>query len=704
MQTNGANMKNFQQLYDEAVEMPLKDVPMEALYERLEIPAHLNMTIRDASTTIKNRIRDLLLVGSNQEKHIPSYELYGLKTEWYYRDAIFDRNDYSVYYKAIDQLQYMYGAELRRFIPFAEETSWLRALSLLKGYMNLNPRSDNELTRGKNKEKDRVQAVKHMMKLGARVSFENGEMQITHVEPILRTISANIEAVGGVNCIEYILSKLTYSPHISRFLMPYYGSSLGMTKARPAIPLAYIINLAFNKVRSHGRTKIEKLVGDTIRLATDLCTAVYSAQSYSVWEDVFMEQKQFEKSFERWISQDSLYNIPQTSPAFVRDWVESLILELERQGIHMVYPYTLQDYLHMMQFLMPLSGNKTFRRLSESAILNGCGLEHDTALAILEDVTCRMPNPGYQHPLDFERVTALDYPAFRLPNRDIMLYPASLGAMGWYEVLMTQLRARTANPKRIDIEAGKALESFLRMIMSRHEISSIGGTYCVGNINGECDAIVQGEQTICLMELKKKNLTRKSREGYLYQLLMDFAGAVFYPQVQACRTEALLVQEGRLTLDDGGCAVSVAYNGRRINRISVSLNDFGPIHQQYVLDNVMKTFCNFVFSVNRDEIAAYEKDPGKIASVMAGYEELQKKQNQFEQYLQILVGIVPNYQRLLFFNSGFYSMEQLYYIISLSKGEADFIAKLGSLGSVSSGTGDFWREAELRWGVNEGTD
>ena len=151
-------MKNFLQLYDKAIEMLLKEISLEELYAKLEIPAKLNMSIRDASTTIKKRIMDLLSVEAEQKEYIPSYELYGLKTEWFYRDAIYNRNDYTTYYKALDQLQYMYGSEIKRFIPFTEETKWLQAMTLLKGYMDLNPRSESAWTRGRDKENDRVHA------------------------------------------------------------------------------------------------------------------------------------------------------------------------------------------------------------------------------------------------------------------------------------------------------------------------------------------------------------------------------------------------------------------------------------------------------------------------------------------------------------------------------------------------------------------
>lgn len=691
-------MRIFQELYDTAPEMKLSGLGLEEQYHMLGIASHLSRSKSEVSETIKKRILDLLKVESEEEDHVPSYELYGIKETWFYKDAIYNREDYTTYYRALDQLQYMYGSELKRFVPFTERVRWVEAMTLLKVYMDLNKRDAGSFVKGREKEKDRVSAVKRLMKLGAKVNFTDDGMRISNIEPILRKIGDNIEAMGGVRCIEYILSRIEYDSQFQRFIVPSPGGSMGIKRVKPAVPIGYIVNMAYNKVCFPGRKDVRTCIGETVRLTIDICTALYSAQSYIIWEDVFIEQRKFEKAFEKWISQDSLYNIPQSSPVFVREWMEFLLKTLESRGMSISTPYTLQDYRKVMLYMMSLAETKTFRRLPKSVLLDECGVKPDVASAILNDVVCCVLNPGYTRPLDFMKVTAPYYPAFRLPNGDVMLYPASLGAMGWYEVLMSRLRVYMGDSKRVDREAGKALELFLRKVLKDHGIDSVAGRYRSDGIEGECDAIVQSKKTICLLELKKKNLTRKSREGYVYQMLLDFACAVFNPQVQAFRTEAVLVRDGTINLVDNRKTVVVDYKKRRVLRMSVSLNDFGPIHEQYILDNIIRTFCAFTFSVDRDEIAETEPDDDKVSSVISGYEELAKKQKQLEQYLGILMEKIPNYELGLFFGSSFYSMEQLYYLISESYGVEDFIAKLDDRRMLVIGDGNFWCEEKLRKG------
>lgn len=696
-------MHDFQQLYDAAPAPKLDDLGLEELYGVLNIPLTLKMGRSDINEKIKNRIITLLQVDSENEPHIPSYELYGCMELWFYKDAIFNKSYYTPYYNALDQLRYMFGNEISRFIPFAEKDLWTEALTLLKGYMSLNKRDNGSFTRGKDKEKERVRAVKRLMKLGAKVNFDNNELNLTHIDPILRRISDNMESIGGVQCIEYILSKLAYNEQFCRFIMPYFGSAMGMKKATPALPFTYIFNLAFNKVLRPGRKEVDKCIGETIRLATDICTALYNVQSYNIWEDVFAVSKEFEKSFERWVLWDSLYNIAQASPLFVQKWMDFLLTEFAHRGVTLVSPYTLDDYKKMMEYMMPRMKPKTFTRLSKSTIFNECEVEYKSASAILKDIVCSAPNPGYLHPNDYEKVTAPDYPAFELPNGDVMLYPAPMGVMGWYEVLMTQLRTRTNDAKKVDREAGFLMEAFLRRLLKERGIDTIAGKYHVGNIEGESDVIIQSEKEIFLLELKKKNLTRKSREGFLYQILLDFAGAIFNPQVQAFKTESMLVKAGRLTFEDNGKTALLELKDRRICRISVSLNDFGPIHQQYILENVLKAFCYFVFSVNEEEVKAMNLETPKVKIIMEGYKDLKKKQDQLETYLRILIDKVPNYQRHLFFNSGFLSLEQFYFIVSLSANPNKVIEKLDDLRFLSFGTGDIWHEMAIRLAAENGS-
>lgn len=692
----------FIEIYDSAPDLAIGEKDLDEQYKVLGIESHLSRSPKEVHDTIKKRIVDLLRADEKAEEYIPSYEIYGKKEVWFYKDAIYNRNDFTNYYIALEQLQHMYGNELRKFVPFKERDRWVEAMTLLKAYMKWNKLSGGSFSRGKEKEKDRVSAIKRLMRLGARVSFAGDDMQISNVEPILRQISDNIEAMGGVKCIEFMLSRIEYDSRFHRFLMPSIGGSLGVERKKPAVPIGYIFNIAFNKIHSPGRKDVRTCIGETVRMATDICTALYSVQSYNLWEDVYIEQRKFEKAFDKWISQDTLYNVPQASPIFVLDWMEFLLTELEKNGEQMSSEYTLGDYRKVMEYLMSMSETKTFCRLSQSAIVNECCVKRDAVLAVLDDIACNALNPGYQHPLDYEKVNAPDYPAFRLPNGDVLLYPASLGAMGWYEVLMSRLRICAGESKRIEHEAGICLEQFLRKVLREHGISSVAGKYHAEGIEGECDAIIQSERKICLLELKKKNLTRRSREGYVYQMLLDFAGAVFNPQVQAFRTEAVLVRDGALRLAERGMKHIVEYKNRRILRMSVSLNDFGPIHEQYILDNVIKTFCSFIFSVNRAEIEAMEPNPDKVLSVVKGYEELAKKQRQLEQYLGILIEKIPDYTRGLFFSSSFFNMEQLYYMASECHGEEDFLSKLDESRMLIIGDGNFWHGEKARREMKRG--
>lgn len=169
-------MRIFQELYDTAPEMKLNGVGLEEQYHMLGIASHLSRSKSELSETIKKRILDLLKVESEEEEHVPSYELYGIKETWFYKDAIYNREDYTTYYRALDQLQYMYGSELKRFVPFTERVRWVEAMTLLKVYMDLNKRDAGSFVKGREKEKDRVSAVKRLMKLGAKVNFTDDGM------------------------------------------------------------------------------------------------------------------------------------------------------------------------------------------------------------------------------------------------------------------------------------------------------------------------------------------------------------------------------------------------------------------------------------------------------------------------------------------------------------------------------------------------
>lgn len=246
----------------------------------------------------------------------------------------------------------------------------------------------------------------------------------------------------------------------------------------------------------------------------------------------------------------------------------------------------------------------------------------------------------------------------------------------------------------IDNFVGYALEDYVKTKLQGKGILAKCGKYKADGIDGECDVVVEGSEKICLMELKKKNLTRSARMGYLYQILLDFAGSILYSQEQAFRTEALLKRKGRLDLNDNGVTKHLDYKGQICEKVTITLNEYGPLHERIIQKNILDALYRYKYEVNSDEIKTMIADMTKATETILNYKRLEKKRSELALYITELA----NYKRMgsydPFFDSWFFSIEQLCYLLDKSTDADDFIDKFSKLKHISMPTKNFWAEVD----------
>lgn len=690
---------DFIRLYDAAQELSIKGLTLVEKYEALGLEPHHGLISTRVHDVLRERVKDLILSAPDQPHVIPFTELLKCREYWFYMDAINHATVHQPYIIAITQLQHSFGSSLEYLIPYSESDRWLKAMPLLKCMTEESGGTTHELSSSMERQTDRANAVKRLIKLGARVQFDDvaHEMMLDHLFPIHQRISMAVQKYGGARTVTYLLQHFAvYNARHHRFTQKRHGSLLGMTKRGLDIPIAYLINLAFNKLNYSGNVRYQNELVAAIQLAVDVCIAQYDAQTYTIWEDVFGGKSNVDDYFRQIIVWDSLYTIPQSSPLFVRALVQYMLSAFRTLGCKMSDNYSLDDFERVMTYLTDKAQLCTFTQVHYADVLRDTGIADIALKAIWSDMAVGSVNAGYITPLNYRQITMCFYPAIRLPNSDMLLFPASLGVMGWYEVMVTRLRSM--NPSA-DNHIGNMLEGFLRKQLSERGIASITGEYTVGKEHGECDVAIQGTDTILLMELKKKNLTLLSKEGHVFQIIADLAASLFFPQVQAFRTETLLLENGALNLIHNKHTENLALGDRRIEKLAVSLNEFGALYEGYVIERVLDIYYRYDINFQHSEIAAFLGDDAAADDVMGAMAKLHKRQLDMRGYVSRLLGLHHDPHPRMFFRSGFLSMEQLCYILSQSADTDDFVSKVSKFKFVSLATKDFWAEIDYRIGV-----
>jgi hypothetical protein len=148
--------------------------------------------------------------------------------------------------------------------------------------------------------------------------------------------------------------------------------------------------------------------------------------------------------------------------------------------------------------------------------------------------------------------------------------------------------------------------------------------------------IIEAPDAVILLELKKKSLTRRSKAGSDIALLLDLAGSLLDAQAQAGWHEVRLRRDGHLDLDHEGTTTRLNLNGRNIERLAISLLDFGSFQDRIFLQQFLEATMNAQFTpvdANfTDKFAGINKTLGEIREQIALLHpgELQIKQPFFQ--------------------------------------------------------------------------
>lgn len=157
---------------------------------------------------------------------------------------------------------------------------------------------------------------------------------------------------------------------------------------------------------------------------------------------------------------------------------------------------------------------------------------------------------------------------------------------------------RTKYKNLDDNYLGPGIERFLRAEFEARGITALAGNYTCDGEFGECDLVVETSHTIIFFEIKKKPLTRLARAGSDAHLMVDLAQSLLAAQVQAGWHEVRLRRHRFLELNDRGTKRTLRIEGREVERVAVSLMDYGSFQDRIFLEQFLQGIMGAKFSVS----------------------------------------------------------------------------------------------------------
>ena len=254
---------------------------------------------------------------------------------------------------------------------------------------------------------------------------------------------------------------------------------------------------------------------------------------------------------------------------------------------------------------------------------------------------------------------------------------------------MREAREAGAPFKGVDDQIGLAAERFVHDVLAARGVVAASGDYThpvagAKDEHGECDAVIETTERVVFMEAKKKALTRAASTGGDLSVLSDLGASLFDAQLQAGHHERRLLEVGSLRFDDG---TTVVREGRRVERVALTLLDYGGFQDRTVLNHVLNLLRGVGLSTVREPT---EKEQNSLDRLTETYKELEA---QFAALAELDPARAESARP--FFNCWFLSIPQLLVVLDGVTSPQEFEERIGRLRHATTGTLDLYYELSM---------
>jgi Holliday junction resolvase-like predicted endonuclease len=528
-------------------------------------------------------------------------------------------------------------------------------------------------------------AARALRDRGSPARIVSGEVHLTEAQSatVARRIRAAIRRHGAFGVIERVFSAL--EPSFDKEQERYHitRSVAQLPKIREAsVPIGYILNLCVRELAPR-RSVPSRAVADAawreiVELSTAL-VATYDVEPYTIYEGLFQNAATLPRFLQNIAVFDAAFTVPQLRPSDVPRFLRGVFAWVDDAAFTARHGWSLENAIALAEVVLEKGRQVRGPVLLEFADL-ARALPTLGARALPEILAAlghvRHPNAAYELPTDGAKLDFGFRPLLPWVGDSSLLLDASWCAPAFFEGIAALLRA---DFKGTDDAIGLAAERFVRSELERHGVHGLAGEYVVDGEDGECDIVVESTRNIVFIEMKKKALTRLARSGSDLEVLVDLSKSLLTAQAQAGWHELRLREKGCLELKGEAGSVELQLGGRDIERVALTLLDYGALQDRVVMDRILRVVVGAKVTASNPSLQ------GKLDALAASQVEL------LEQY-QVLSAHDAGRKDQPFFNCWFLSVPQLLVTLDHVKSAEEFVRALWDTRHITFGTGDYYFE------------
>lgn len=395
-----------------------------------------------------------------------------------------------------------------------------------------------------------------------------------------------INKYGGLNLISKIFNDLKYSKHMNLYLFPHNINIINDNNDLD-IPYGYLLNLSLKHLNKTTQTNNIKLYEKIITFSKHLVNVLCLVQYYNPINLIYVDDNELFNYLKKIILWDSIYSVDQYNPIFVNDFLQFTLNKIKKyDDIHNL-SFNIDIFKDFLEYIISLS-NKNLSYIILD-LRKDSNHKYSEMISILSN---KKVNNHYYYPPDYYAITYWKKPFIQLNKKEYVFPTLSWSILNFYEFFLEEYRKIN---KDIDGKIGILIEEFIESILYKKGFTFYRGEYEEDHIKGECDFLLSGKKHIILLEVKKKVLTRHSKSGNEFNILVDLSKSLLDSQIQCGKIEKILLKNNQISLVDNSTIHNIKLNNREIIRVSIVFHDYHTLHNSLILTNFLKKiiFCDY---------------------------------------------------------------------------------------------------------------
>lgn len=557
---------------------------------------------------------------------------------------------------------------------------WERAIELTDAYITLDTYNPIKDKTHYYKGRAQAKAYRFMQKSKFNVSIEEGRFYFKEEEnkKICMAIDHRLKRLGesGLSSIWGSLNKL-YDPTTKRYYFKRFSEN-------QMIPWGYLFKLSVKYLdKNKNKVKSKSIFNEAVSIAVNYATLL-DIQEYSMFHGISQSSDSILDTIQDAVTNDQVYSISQLPSHSILELIEGIFSQVNNINLS----WTLPNYLLTAKTILNNTQNNDKYIFSIESIRREIAyqISEDELKLILDSLSHKACNKSYLTPFD---TSLCDYnfkPLFKQSNT-YSIYSENFFNFGFYEVISSEFRKRGLK----DDTVGTYLENFIETKLRSCNISVFSNEHYeidkslqkelgITRATGECDFIIETENTIFFMEAKKKILTREAQGGNVIKLTLDIVKSFLAAQIQANWHEIILKKKGSIKFKSGN---ELHLNNKEVEKISLSMFEFMSLHDPLLIQQIMQNFLGKQIAANDPDRYSAD-DINKINKALL---ELHKQysSDEFDEYIK---------SNNPFFNCRFFNIFHFLEILNNVQSAEDFKREIWRTRHISTASKDWFRDSK----------